>query len=721
MAPSPQLKKHRLRPGARLFLLTCLAVLVGWFLAWLFGLAPSPKGSPSSSPGAKVTRASFQQRQGSGNRARALPLIRPAISLPPSSSFRVSNNAPSRDSNAPGGFLSLESGPLWLAAELPPPLSASHLVRLRVISCLQPLASGPLQQYTADLQEGAFSLECPAPVGPVYLEVEARHHVALFGPFRFQPWTFHDLGKLTLPPLFRKDGSIQDTAETQGFLVTADPIAGLLSFPILPSREGKPDLRDRGARMWRPSGTPTLYGPWRILWPSPFGAGRDSVNTETKTLTLRGLEPGDVLVRRPAAARWGWVVSPHDSTLDCSSWKPGDKLFLLRPGDRPRAIPWPVPMDSGINLPNAGYLARHGPGAQSFLPLHEDLSPEETSSLLLRWFILHLHAGRGTLAMNPGRYFMVPVEGFLNESVGRQYSIEIREDRRSHWQSPEDVPEAPVPTIHGVVTSAEDGQPLAGAGVLVGRTLPRPGQNASWRAVTDDGGRFTLKHLPQGPLKLRIQSATHLSHESIIPAGKHHEASNPLRVALQRAPPCTIEVACDEKGRPVVDGFVLVNRSGAVVGSTCTGRSLQFPGLAPGRYLALPFLGRMSLPVDDWTWLVKHSGGLLFEQGTSQGGTLRWSSPPPRSLVLRLRVTGHDDSAVQLRLVHTGQPLFPGIWPDLVFENVPPKLVKIDRILPGRYRAILTAGKRSSLCSFTVTDDRTVPMPLHFDLSEEQP
>ncbi len=615
----------------------------------------------------------------------------------------------------------MESGPLWLAAELPAPLGEDRLVRLRILSSVQPLASGPLQQYTAEVQEGAFFLECPAPVGPVYLEVESHHHVALFGPFRFQPWTFHDLGKLTLPPLFRKDGSVPDTVETREFLVTADPVAGLLSFPIMPSRKGKLDPRGRGARRWRPSGTPILYGPWRILRPSSFGTGRGSVNTETKTLIVTGLEPGDVLVRQPAGARRGWVVSLRGSTLDCSGWEPEDRLFLLRPGDRPRAIPWPVPMDSGVNLPNAGYLARRGPQAQSFVPLREGLSTEEMSSLLLRWFILHPDAGHGTLAMNPGRYSMVPVEGFLNEAVRRQYNIEIMEGRRSRWQSPEDVPKVRIGTLHGLVTAAEDGHPLAGAGVLVGRTLPRPGQNFSWRAVTDDEGRFTLQHLPQGPLKLRIQSATHFSHDSVIPAGMQTGAADPLRVVLQQAPPCTIEVACDEKGRPVVDGFVLVNRSGTVVGSTCTGRSLQFPGLAPGRYLALPFLGRMSLPVDDWTWLVKHSGGLLFEQGTSQGGTLRWTSPAPRSLVLRLRVTGHDDSPVQLRLVHTGQPLFPGIWPDLVFENVPPKLVKIDRILPGRYRAILTAGKRSSLCSFTVTDEHTVPTPLHFDLSEEQP
>ena len=270
--------------------------------------------------------------------------------------------------------------------------------------------------------------------------------------------------------------------------------------------------------------------------------------------------------------------------------------------------------------------------------------------------------------------------------------------------------------VRGAVTDAA-GRVVSDARVFLGRSLDVALDTISnpdvpWFRLTDATGHFEWSDLGAGAWELLVTTPRHRPVRQNLVVDEAADAEVIVDVELESGPALRVELD-DASGR-VLGGFeiALINARGQVLRAktdAATGVA-TFEELAPGTYVAMVVFGRLSVPLDDWAWLREKAGGKLVVVDAAPV-TLRWTLPPPAPFRARLSWPAHDPATLQI--VHAGAAPVPGVWPDLSLGLVHPGEIEIDRLLPGRYRALARRDDRIDVVDFefAATDD---VVNLHF-------
>ncbi len=669
-------------------------------------------------------------------------------------------------------------GPCWISGELPETLAQDDSTHIRLVSSLGVLGEKDVSASQVSIDGRQFFLSACCQLGPVYLSVETSSRVDVFGPYTFFPWTHKSLGALTLPSTTTTEWP-SSTFELQNrrdfaFAAVLHPLAGLIETPLLPTVLNIRQAATRSSTTWNEGVIPLqpplgderrlerkLGGPWDIMAWRPGGKLRflgptlpQGLPMQGSRLTFKNLSREDQLMFHPESANYSYLIakSPNKGIVELpTKLRENDQLYLVRYGDKPRLLNVPEAPGVPVAIPDATALMMSKKMFDNFTLVREGLSEAERERVIKRNWLLfgaeetdspqtarkteeidraiattseddsRISGGplekEVTLKLSPGIY---DVFQLIGHKTGRREVVFQTEVSGASMTLVPKVTLTYSRVLRGTITDNNDGTPVAHAGIVVGKDLPSNQENMPWTAITDDAGEFSIRGLPPGELSLHVFALHHLHYEETIDMDDSGDATTSVAIHLERAPGIEISFPHDAHNAPAVDGFILVRKDGVVIDGSKRESSVVFEAVAPGQYVALAYLGTPVFSSDDWHWLTTQSGGLLIDHpNASTNEPYRWLSPIPQSVIVDLKVVGLTQEQISLQVVHAGEAPYPGIWPNQVYENLPWGLSKIDRLLPGRYRAIATWQDETDIVDFVVPRDKQKIVPLSFEFSKE--
>ncbi|MCA9298706.1 MAG: hypothetical protein KDA28_06545, partial [Phycisphaerales bacterium] len=255
--------------------------------------------------------------------------------------------------------------------------------------------------------------------------------------------------------------------------------------------------------------------------------------------------------------------------------------------------------------------------------------------------------------------------------------------------------------------------------VALGRGLSSvPAEWVPFFHRTTSIGAFSDTGLPAGELEIVTASSTHAPSHAVTQLEEDPATLNQVQIPLAPGGAAQVDVRTPD-GEPWPDLLVtLVAPMGrSLSGRTDESGSVRFVPVAPGPWAALATPGAASAPIDSWEWVTQDSGGRQFEVEPGSEARVDWTLPAPVPWEADLEIDG-DVREVELRVIHVGSPVAPGVWPDLDLGSVRVGRIAIDRMFPGRYRAVAAAADRVRLVDFEVQDG-TSPSRLRFVFSSE--
>ncbi|MFT7619319.1 MAG: hypothetical protein ACI97A_002969 [Planctomycetota bacterium] len=773
--------EKRVRLGARTFLILVMAIILGLLLAWVLGfrlpesVSSSTEGENEESPFQKTV---FRPPNQNNPKTKNVPTYRPRdvelLGVDSGSDRNPNPESDPRHNPTPIDNAAMAQGPCWLSGRLPQPIAAEPSVRMTLVSIWGELGEKKRPSQKVVLKDGQFLFQASCQLAPIFLQVESSRRIDLFGPFTLTPFAHESLGALALPTIEIGEQLAktmpQISSEFSWFAIPRSH-PGLLAMPLVSydiydpmgsSFDSLLDWDERVTPITLSSQTTVqtnkdLGGPWELVALRGGAIHRtstlqsDGKSVPSGRVRIEGLGNHDALIFRSAGEQRAYVIHnrnkagiyslPHQLGHD-------DALQFIRFGDQPQDLRVPDEPGKPVVVSAPGFITIDPVHLADFSLVRSELSHVEIDRVIKRNLLLfrvdrakevtrRVHEDMPTgeetvrqenvggssrtrliqIPVNPGRYDVVQI---ANTKSGRRTVVGQIVVPKGHQDFvPVQIKSKSEGPRNLLVLDATTNEPVAGAGIIIGQNLPNSRNGLRPNMRTNAQGLCSLPKLSPAVLDLLISSPTHANHRSKIAASQFEESSGPLVIRLQRASPFEMSISIDENGVPTVDGIALIRSDGHVISRPATGSMVTFASLAPGRYVAIPYLGALSVTTDDWEWLIEESGGLVIDHGTSKESAVpQWKSPAPREVSINLQAQG-EITSLSLQVVHAGVAPFPGVWPNQAYDDLPLGLIKLDRLLPGQYRAIATSGEKTDIADLIVSNANEIILTLQFDFTKD--
>lgn len=689
-------RRRRRIPGPRalavLVLLLLLAATVSWLLSHRDSETPErPTRRDEIKPASSDT---------DGSPARLLRVKRASPPPRPGQAALVEGSA---------GDIEPIAGRSWLRGrvhdESGAPIAGVRVTALRALArrAFPHLPDALLDETESD-DTGRWTLSFLPPDDQIVLLAEhdgARHLLA--SPSRVAPWSHEDRGttRLEAPRRF--------SVETEGHVIVRPAIAcDLGAVPVHVEAETMlPAVRLTASREDYAVGG----GRWEILLFRPRALPvRLEVPREAPLVVP---EPTAILSRRPSvpAGSDDWLLYTSPTGVPCAL-PARDRSRLPQPGTVDVLAAGHTPSRAPASVLPRERVTVHRDGERSIGVLFE---PEGREPLVRAVLTATLpRRGVSTFSLAPGAYRAIErnVDGLLGRAIpfvlreGQPLTLGFAGRTRGR-------------RLEGVVIDKDSRNAVPGAAVVVGFGAREASPDAPPTARTDEMGRFRLDGLPAGTLDIVVSSPRHRRGVERVTLDDDRESNAATTVSLQRSPDVTVTLT--DRNRRGLGGMDIaaIDEQGHVVRGTtdAVGRA-SLGSLAPGTWVAFVVPGRLAVPTDAWDWLVESSGGRVIEVGR-EPIDVAIELPTPRTWEGLLRFDGMSSAHASLRIVHDGTAPAPGVWPDLVFEDVRSGRVRIDRLFPGRYRAIASSGARSDVVDLELPAEGPGPEALVFSFPQE--
>ncbi len=743
-------RPRRHRPGIRSSLILMLLILIVLLISWIFGFRPPQDSGSATSRSPDST--TFSKTSFPGQVTQATKPIRnlqeiEAPPVPHQHPASIHIDPELKESHANSGVWEFGIGPTWISGTLPANLAHEEFASFALVSALGIEDEGLSKAQDLRLVDGRFSFRTPCRLSFVYLKVETKERIDLYGPYTFPPWQHQELGRLPENDT-RPWQAISQANQVQArYDVVAIPRPKKGLFPTAIVRQSTISAESNqlvnGPTIRSMNGTPIskkLGGPWDFFLQGDRGKflpweKRAQVNNPPTRIRLINLTQEDEVVFLPFNEEKGVLLSIPPGSPFISLPQPlsaQDTLAYARYGSRLTSLSVSDKAEAAITLSMPTSVVFPKKSLSSFtLVEHGTSTPERERIIFRNQLLFHrdhlLHVSidpmdsstidRVRLLMNPGSYDLVQVQGTLSGSIETIRTIEIPPAK-------DDFLITTLGPIHrrqfiGHIKDEISKEPIVGAGIQL--RMPLPGSSdSSWLALSDKNGKFVLSGLPPGRLSFRAHSPSHQIRDFDATLPSFGNASEVVTVFMKPSPRFSITVSEDNAGHPVIDGMVLVREDGYTRSAPAKDGRVSFGALKESSYVALPYMGSPSIPTDDWGWLCEESGGLLVKHDhQTSAKPHHWQSPSPITVKFLIRASHPPQGPMDLTIVHCGQAPFPGIWPNHHYARVPLGVVKLDRILPGNYRAIATIAGLSDILDITIPREGSSVIPLNFAFPKE--